>query len=242
MNLAKQFREFGVQNSINPMPPDAQVFWYNLMQCFNADRWRQRKLVVRTQTLENQCGMTRKRLSVARNTLIQRGLIKYYPSRQASGSPTYELTVLYENEDSVFPVETQKRTHTGTQVETQNGTHREHLNKTILNQTELFIVTGAEKKLLNQIVDAFSSDPGLKESWTFKGMPSAEFDDGVKIWFQQNHTKEYSNFIEARKHFLFWMPNYLKNKHTANGTKTHNGNFTKGADKKAGDSDYATGF
>lgn len=141
MNLAKQFREFGVLNSINPISPDAQVVWYNLMQCFNMARWSERKLVVRTQTLENICGMTRKRLAVSRNTLIQRGLIQYYPSKQASGSPSYELMVLYDeqflNENPVFPTETQEGTHRGTQEGTQNGTHTEHLLK--LNKTETIL-------------------------------------------------------------------------------------------------------
>lgn len=137
MNLVKQFREFGVMNSINPLPPDAQVLWYNLMQCFNTSRWSSRKLVVRTQTLENLCGMTRKKLMVSRNTLIQRGLINYYPARQASGSPSYEINYLYENDSSVFPTETQEGTHRGTQDATQNGTHREHLLKTKPNETKL---------------------------------------------------------------------------------------------------------
>lgn len=136
MDLAKQFKEFGIRNSINPVPPDAQVIYYNMMQAFAAEKWPG-QLLIKTQTLEVQCGMTRKRLAVSRNTLIQRGLIKYYPAKQASGSPTYEIIQLYENR--VFPTET----HRGTQEGTHRGTQKDGVFPTETQKQPDTIIAGA---------------------------------------------------------------------------------------------------
>lgn len=176
MNLAKQFREFGVLNSINPLPPDAQVFYYNLLQSFNTARWI-KKLIVRTQTLEIQCGMTRKRLAVCRNTLIQRGLIKYYPAKQASGSPTYEMVALYEDSEGekngygsipVFPTETHRGTQEGTHRGTQEGTHvfpTETPSKTVLklNKTKTETSCGDETPGKAQQENSKPKDPEEEE-------------------------------------------------------------------------------
>jgi hypothetical protein len=122
MNLAKQIREFGIRNSINPMSRDVQTLYYNLIQLFNVAYWQPR-LQVETKTLEHLCDMSRKQIDIARNVLIQKGFIQYY-KKTGSASPDYELIRLYE--ESVFPGETQ----TGVQMGSQIGEQTEHKRNT----------------------------------------------------------------------------------------------------------------
>lgn len=211
MNIASQFREFGVLNSINPMPLDAQVMYYNLMQAFNSHYWPE-KLVVSTQTLENNCRMTRKRLTVARNNLIQRGLIKYYQAKQASGSPTYELISLGEKQTGppstiyspVFPTGTEKETQNGTQNGTQKGSPVEHL----LKQNELLVVVEKGKRFFKDLKILFEADEGLRRRWLDNGYKHDDFTNGLEYFFQRNHGKPYEDFKKLRDHIFNWIPKY----------------------------------
>lgn len=109
MNLVKQFRAFGKLTEEQPLPMDAQVLYYNLMQLFNKNMWPA-QLEIETYRLEDNCQMTRKRIGQCRDILLQKGLIKYQKSKMASGSPKYSMVFLYEtqNDKSVFRGETQK--------------------------------------------------------------------------------------------------------------------------------------
>lgn len=115
MNLVLQFREFGILNSINPMPTDAQALYYGLLQVFNTAQWPE-EMPVANSTLEHSCQLSRKRISEMRNILIQRGMI-VYRSKGGSASPIYKFVFLYG---------TQTGTQRGTQTGTQIGTQTEH--------------------------------------------------------------------------------------------------------------------
>ena len=110
MNLVKQFRAFGIHIEEHQLPMDVQTLYYNIMQLFNKNMWPE-QLVIETYKLENNCQMTRKRITACRQFLIEKGYIKYTQSKYASGSPAYELVFLYETQKGkrVFPDETHKK-------------------------------------------------------------------------------------------------------------------------------------
>lgn len=129
MNIVKLFREFGQMNEREPIHPDAQVLYYNMVQIFNLKRWP-KQLVVSTQELCNKTSLSRKRVTAARQLLLDLDVIEYRQAKRASGSPSYALVFLYETHNEkdrkrVFHNDTQQGTHSESDKEYvfHNDTH-----------------------------------------------------------------------------------------------------------------------
>lgn len=216
MNLAKQFREFGVRNSINPMSRDVQTLYYNLVQLFNMAFWQPR-LQVETKTLEHLCAMGRKQIDLARNTLIQKGFIRYY-KRAGSASPDYELIKLYE--DLVFPGETQTETLNGSQMGVQTAHKRNttqitpYIDKTIKTKQNKTVV----KPLL--FVDSVFFDYDIFAAALTDWPPEKirHYYEAALSWSDEKNERK-KNWIRAVKRWDQDNPFESRIKLTSNGTK-----------------------
>ena len=101
------------------------------------------------------------------------------------------------------------------------------INKQTINNSsiseKLFLKISGEEKDIDHITELFECDTGLKMSWHQKGFQDEKFSKGIEQWMILHDKKQYENFVEARKHFLFWIPNYQNNfKTQQNGTQSTN--------------------
>lgn len=79
------------------------------------------------------------------------------------------------------------------------------------NSEKLFIKISDEEKEIDEVRKLFEADVGLKMSWGQKGFPGEKFSEGIEQWMILHNSKGYEDFVKARKHFLFWIPNWSSN-------------------------------
>lgn len=117
-----------------------------------------------------------------------------------------------------------KEKNVTTPVTTSVTTHG-YTNQSKSKEEELFVVVEGEVKNFYYLKELFEQDVGLKMKWAQYGFSAEKFSDGIQQWMTINHGNGYDDFSEARKHFLFWLPNYdIKNKNNSNG---HNEGFCR---------------
>lgn len=209
MNLTKQFKEFGLRNSINPMTRDVQTLYYNFLQLFNMAFWQPR-LEVQTKTLEHLTGMSRKQIDEARNFLIQKGFIIYH-KKSGSAPPEYELVFLGE-----------------TQTGTQTATQKEHKSKFEFPTETQTVFTPYSNKNLNKTIKTkqlfrdsiyfdFEKFSEALESWTPEQRTYYYY--AALDWSDSNHEKKMDWIAtvkswDRKEPFVFRSQN-LKEKNSA---------------------------
>ena len=89
MNYLHELNAFRDWTLLNKPTTSEIVLWYALMSINNMTGWKQ-QFTVANQTVQLMTGLSKATLDRARNKLIQKGLLKYFPgnTRQAG---TYEL-------------------------------------------------------------------------------------------------------------------------------------------------------
>lgn len=136
-----------------------------------------------------------------RNILKQAGLIDFFS--KGKGDPN----IGYKIEEVKFSDkwEVKKEKNITTPVTTPVTT-----DVVYKQSTEIYLLVNEEVKNFYYLNNLFSADAGLIMHWKNNGLPGEKFSDGVELWMIQNNGKKYQDFPEARKHFLFWIPNYQK--------------------------------
>lgn len=144
-----------------------------------------------------------------RNTLKQHGLIDFFS--RGKGDPNIAYKIL---EVGFEEVKKQKNFTTSfTSPFTSDDAYKQ--------STELEVIISGEVKNFYYLNELFSADPGLKMAWEKRFLPPEKFSDGLQQWMIQNHGHPYPSFPEARKHFLFWIPNYsFDHEKKKNGSET----------------------
>ena len=83
---------------------------------------------------------------------------------------------------------------------------------------------------------------GLRENYRLNQLPAGKFSDALEKWLIRSNGANYEDLRDARKHFLFWMPNYkwANGKHTDANYRTLNGK--RDGKRRNTDTDYAGGL
>ena len=148
-----------------------------------------------------------------RNTLKQYGLIDFFS--KGKGDPNIIYTILElndqsegEEKDNNNTTEVVKKSNNITSGVTSPVTSGDAYKQSKSKEEELFVEVLGEVKNFYFLKNLFEPDAGLQMNYTQKGLPAGKFADAILQWMIQNHGAKYSDVEKARKHFLFWMPNY----------------------------------
>jgi len=189
-----------------------QALYQELVDICNEESWNTSFQVSNGELLNNlQC--TETSLRTWRQSLVNAGLIKYASgkSKRSFGVYTLVLKINANPLPKAVPNPLPKALP-----------NSEDYNK--LKETKsLYIVIANENRPIENLSNLFEMDAGLKMIYAQKGLPAGEFLKCVETWVAQNHAKEYPNFTDARKHFLFWMPNFGYKKDYQQKNKFGNG-------------------
>jgi hypothetical protein len=106
----------------------------------------------------------------------------------------------------------------------------------------LFVIIAGEKRNLRFLREIFEDDGGLQEYYRQNGLPTGEFSDALKKWMIRNNGAAYEDLRDARKHFLFWMPNYQLSNGRRIDSKYKMLNGKTVGKRRNTDADYAEGL
>lgn len=175
-----------------------------------------------------------------RNTLKRNGLIDFFSKGKGDPSISYtilDLRALPEVVTKEHNVPSDVPTHVPSDVPS-HVTYKQSKSK----EEELFVVIEGEVTKYYFLKNLYVSDVGLQINFAQKGMPAENFSDAVLQWIIQNNGNSYPDFEKARKHFLFWMPNYQFLNEPKNGQKPAHSNRKTLARPAKTDMDYAAGL
>jgi hypothetical protein len=178
-----------------------------------------------------EINLSKPTLDRQRQILKNAGLIDFVSKGKGDPNITYQI-----KEVTNFYYTEMKKEKNFTSPVTSGVTSDDNTNQS--TEKELFVIVEKEVKNFYYLKDLFENDVGLTMNWAQKGYAAAEFKDGVEQWMIQNNATAYHDFTAARKHFLFWMPNFKLNETPTNGTIKKNVAGTKATRS----SDYARGF
>lgn len=171
-----------------------------------------------------------------RNVLKQYGLIDFFS--KGKGDPNILYTILELRKQ---PEVVKKVNNITTPVTTPVTTHDAY-KQSKSKEEELFVEVLGEVKKYSFLKNLFETDAGLQMNYRQKGLPPGNFSDSILQWMIQNHGSKYTDFEKARKHFLFWMPNYQPVNEKSNEPKPAQGNRKTIARPGKTDLDYAAGL
>ena len=167
-----------------------------------------------------------------RNVLKQAGLIDFFSKGKGDVNITYKIMELRPP-----PEELKKEKNITSPVPSvdtnQQGKHLEEA---------LFVVISGEVKKCYYLQNLFQQDAGLQMNYKQKGLPAGKFSTAVEQWMIQNHGCSYADFDKARKHFLYWMPNFKLINETDHAPKSTPANRKTIAQPRKTDMDYASGL
>ena len=193
-----------------------------------------------------------------RNVLKQYGLINFYS--KGKGDPNIIYTILDLNSQSeeakqanniTYKVTEKENNITTEEVKKANNitsgvtspvTSGDAYKQSKSKEEELFVEVLGEVKKYYFLKNLFETDAGLQMNYKQKGLPPGNFSDAILQWMIQNHGSKYTDFDKARKHFLFWMPNYQPVNEKSNEPKPAPGNRKTIAKPGKADLDYAAGL
>lgn len=98
MNYIKELNAFREWLLVNELTASAVVLWYTLMGINNVDRWK-RAFNAPNGVVQQLSGLSKSGVHVARNLLVEHGLIKYQPGKVGK-APIYEMFSLVQNNDA----------------------------------------------------------------------------------------------------------------------------------------------
>jgi hypothetical protein len=171
-----------------------------------------------------------------RNALKRNGLIDFISKGKGDPNISYTILALWDLPEVVT------KEHNVTTSVTSFVTTHDAYKQSKSKEEELFVVIEGEVTKYYFLKNLYESDVGLQINFAQKGMPAENFSDAVLQWIIQNNGNSYHDFEKARKHFLFWMPNYQFLNEPKNGQKpTHSNRKTVARPAKT-DMDYAAGL
>lgn len=175
--------------------------------------------------------ISRPTLEKHRNILKQSGLIDFFSKGKGDPNITYKILAaggtekLDESQDKNVAF-----------------LSAEDVNHPSVPTDQLHVLIGVEKKTYDSLLPVFERDAGLVKYYQQTGLPEGEFKKAVERWMIQNNGLRYNNYPSARRHFLFWMPNYcppVPYQHRMAGPLT---SFYKKPKKRHSSSDYKKGL
>jgi hypothetical protein len=208
LNYITEINRFYDWLETNDIPKSAVALWYALMHVNNKAEWKQ-SFEVAISTLEFKTKFRRSELYEARNILAQKGRITWRP-RGGNLSATYEMVPFcVHNTDAISYTKAYTNPDT---IPNTNPTQTGTINKLNYTKKELLVVVGESEKKFSDLKDLFEQDVGLKMKWEQNGFPPEKFFSGLQQWMINNHGAEYPDLSDARRHFLFWIPNFENEK------------------------------
>jgi hypothetical protein len=163
-----------------------------------------------------ELGVTAPTLGSARNWLRQSGLIEFHSKGKGDSNISYEILNVQKEVKKIYyrpekppenPEKEVKKENGFTSDFTSHFTSPFTTNKqSIENNT--YIKVGGEVKSFYYLLELFSKDEGLRLRWVNFGYKHEDFENGVGVFLQLKHGKEYPEIKEARDNFFHWVPNY----------------------------------
>jgi len=210
-DLAEKMRKTRRRHNLSAA---TQALYYELVAICNEEGWVD-EFKCSNDELTAALKISEKSLIQYRLELIQSGLLFYLSGKSKKKVGTYSFKKeflngckFYNQSDSLMG------SQSGSQSDSQSGKNPSDLIKT---KTEILVFIEKRDFDYEKINGLFSADEGLKMAYTQKGLPPGEFSNAVLEWMNQNSGAEYHDFTKARKHFLFWIPNF---KRETNGKAT----------------------
>ncbi len=157
-------------------------------------------------------GIQEKSLIKYRNKLKQVGLIDFKSGTKGNNT---EYRIHFPNTCKKY---SESGSLSGSQVGSESGSLSGEKPPDNIKQKQIIvdddtasaIQIGNEKFSEEKICALFEVDVGLQMNWKQKGLVAEKFSLGIKLWYWQNVGEKYLDLPKARKHFLFWMPNFYK--------------------------------
>ena len=210
-----------------------QALYYELVAICNEEEWPD-EFKCSNDELCTALQISEKSLILYRVELIESGLLFYQSGKSKKKIGNYSFTKDLVNGCKIYSQSgSPKGSQSGSPKGSQSGEILSDSNKT-KTETELFVVIEKTERKIADITQLFEADVGLTMNWAQKGFAAAEFSDGVEQWMIQNNTAAYHDFTAARKHFLFWMPNFKIEPHepakkpSASNKTTRSGSYASG--------------
>jgi hypothetical protein len=141
--------------------------------------------------------ISRPTLEKHRNILKQVGLIDFFSKGKGDPNITYKILAAGR-----FGKVDESGGENGTLISANEERNQE------MPPDELHLFIGGERKNYDSLLPVLESDAGLIKYYQQTGFPEREFRKAVERWMIQNNGLRYNNYPKARRHFLFWMPNY----------------------------------
>ncbi len=193
-----------------------------------------------------------------RNVLKQSGLISFFSKGKGDPNITYSILEFHsqamqakkanyipspegEKEHNITTREAEKEQNITSPV-TSPVTSRDAYKQSKSKEKELFVVVSGEVTKCDYLQDCFDQDAGLQMNYRQKGLPAGKFLMAVEQWMIQNHGNSYADFEKARKHFLYWMPNFKLLNENDHGQKSTPANRKTIARSRKTGMDYASGL
>lgn len=123
MNYLMEIISFAEWKEVNPLPASAIVLWYELMAICNKTGWM-REFTVPNGLLQVKCSLSRKEFELARQTLMNVGLIEYKKSNRVNQAGKYILIPFDKNNPDCLKRTTRGTTKGTTEQTTGGATER----------------------------------------------------------------------------------------------------------------------
>jgi len=185
MNYIRELNAFYDWLESNPCPSDAIALWHALVAICNKAGWPE-EFTVANPTLQAKAGLSRTKLDRWRGFLKSKGLIDYKKSERVNEAGKYRIIPFA----SYVQNETQNDTQNGKQNDTQDEAQNEHINKTKLNETNIYLSSS-------------SAHSAHEENAKGDGVPSTEPNEAEISSFRQIEAK----YIQRRARGFDLMPN-----------------------------------
>ncbi len=189
-----------------------------------------------------------------RNVLKQHGLIDFFSKGKGDPNITYSILELRsqpgeaKKANNIPSIEAEKEHNVTTgEVEKKQNitspvTSRDAYKQSKSIEEDLFVVVSGEVTKNSYLQNLFEQDAGLQMNYKQKGLPAGKFLIAVEQWMIQNHGSSYPDFEKARKHFLYWMPNFKLLNECGHEPKSTQANRKTIARPRKTNMDYASGL